>query len=53
MKLKLDECVVRSAAARLRSLGYDADSVREEGLEGSWRGCLVIASATKLRVRAP
>ncbi len=34
MKLKLDENIPASAAARLRALGFDADTVIEEGLGG-------------------
>ncbi len=49
MRLKLDECVVLSAAARLRAIGYDADNVLEESLLGSidedlvafWRDSMV------------
>ena len=34
MKLKLDENVPVSAAARIRALDYDIDTVRDEGLVG-------------------
>ncbi len=34
MKLKLDENIARSAAARLAALGFDADTVLDEGLGG-------------------
>lgn len=34
MKLKLDENIPVSVAERLRRLGYDVDTVRDEGLGG-------------------
>ncbi|GAC1572413.1 MAG: hypothetical protein NVS3B20_04300 [Polyangiales bacterium] len=35
MKLKLDENVPVTAAARLAALGHDVDTVRDEGLTGT------------------
>ena len=34
MKLKLDENIAASAAARLRAIGFDTDTVIDEGLSG-------------------
>jgi predicted nuclease of predicted toxin-antitoxin system len=34
MKLKVDENLPATLAARLRALGHDADTVRDEGLTG-------------------
>jgi predicted nuclease of predicted toxin-antitoxin system len=34
MKLKLDENLPATLAVRLRELGHDADTVRDEGLTG-------------------
>ena len=34
MRLKLDENIPTSAAARLRDLGHDTDTVHDEGLVG-------------------
>jgi predicted nuclease of predicted toxin-antitoxin system len=34
VKIKVDECLHHSIAVRLRAVGYDADSVRDENLEG-------------------
>ncbi len=45
MKLKLDENLGRSVAARLHGVGHDVDTVAEEGLLGA-EDAAVLAAAT-------
>ncbi|WP_437972577.1 hypothetical protein WMF04_32710 [Sorangium sp. So ce260] len=54
MRINLDEDLPTSLVEALVQLGHDADSVQQEGPQGSrWAGCFVVATDTKIRVRRP
>lgn len=50
MKLKLDENLGRSVAARLSDAGHDVDSVLEEGLGGADDAAVLAAATAERRV---
>ena len=49
MKLKLDENLPASAASRLAAIGYDVDTVRDEGLSGAKDEAVWSAAQTEQR----
>jgi predicted nuclease of predicted toxin-antitoxin system len=50
LKLKLDENLGRSVAARLRDAGHDVDSVLDEGLGGASDAAVLAAATAEGRV---